>query len=226
MGCVGRSCSSRQPWRLARRERDEQWLKLGVELPIQPPSIPLSSVLVPHGRLPRLSAAFSRTSEDARGSKCSAGVVYSAGRDAAGPVGASDAVSTPLRVCYLGGSVTEQKAGWRPRLTQWIRAQLAGGPPGQVDRSVYSLDKDESTTDGRVEEIRAWCGNSGSKVRDPELSVLRTSMLPQSPPLVGTFIDGIRFCCRKPPRFRIFCARHFVRVLRTCRCIQYGAKPT
>ena len=56
-------------------------------------------------------------------------------------------VSDPMRVCYLGGSVTEQRAGYRPRVTQWLRsAAVARG------RSVS------------VEEVPAFCGNCGSKV--------------------------------------------------------------
>ena len=51
----------------------------------------------------------------------------------------------PLRVCYLGGSVTEQSAGYRPRVTQWLRACAA---PSRV----------------AVEEVPAFCGNCGSKV--------------------------------------------------------------
>ena len=53
----------------------------------------------------------------------------------------------PLRVCYLGGSVTEQKAGWRPRVTSWLQSRLS--------------------TNGRrraVSEIPAFCGNAGSKL--------------------------------------------------------------
>ena len=50
------------------------------------------------------------------------------------------AARSPLRVCYLGGSVTEQKAGWRPRVTSWLRG-WAG-----------------------TEEVPAFCGNCGSKV--------------------------------------------------------------
>ena len=45
-----------------------------------------------------------------------------------------------LRVCYLGGSVTEQKAGWRPRVTGWLGGTCA------------------------TEEVPAFCGNCGSKV--------------------------------------------------------------
>lgn len=61
----------------------------------------------------------------------------------------------PLRVCYLGGSVTEQKAGWRPRVTRWLEERLSqSGLPAAV------------ATDGRssVCEVPAFCGNAGSKL--------------------------------------------------------------
>ena len=32
-----------------------------------------------------------------------------------------DADAQPLRVCYMGGSVTEQRSGYRPRVTSWIQ---------------------------------------------------------------------------------------------------------
>jgi len=50
------------------------------------------------------------------------------------------AARSPLRVCYLGGSVTEQKAGWRPRVTSWLAGRAS------------------------TEEVPAFCGNCGSKV--------------------------------------------------------------
>ena len=50
------------------------------------------------------------------------------------------AARSPLRVCYLGGSVTEQKAGWRPRVTTWLGGRAS------------------------TEEVPAFCGNCGSKV--------------------------------------------------------------
>ena len=56
-----------------------------------------------------------------------------------------DGSSEPLRVCFLGGSVTEQRSGYRPRVTQWLTAQA------QQKRV-------------RVEEVPAFCGNCGSKV--------------------------------------------------------------
>ena len=51
----------------------------------------------------------------------------------------------PLRVCYLGGSVTEQRTGYRPRVTKWFESTAKR-------RGV------------RVEEVPAFCGNCGSKV--------------------------------------------------------------
>ena len=47
----------------------------------------------------------------------------------------------PLRICYLGGSVTEQRNGYRPRVTTWLKASGVA-----------------------VEEVPAFCGNCGSKV--------------------------------------------------------------
>eukprot|EP00966_Prymnesium_polylepis_P331624 7387207-Prymnesium_polylepis.1 len=47
----------------------------------------------------------------------------------------------PLRVCYLGGSVTEQKAGYRPRVTKWLEAT---GASARVC----------------VEEVPAFCGSA------------------------------------------------------------------
>jgi hypothetical protein len=29
-----------------------------------------------------------------------------------------------LRVCYVGGSITEQKAGWRPRTHEWLNTRF------------------------------------------------------------------------------------------------------
>ncbi len=51
-----------------------------------------------------------------------------------------------LRVAYVGGSVTEQKQGYRPRLNDWLRASIC------------------APTGAKLVEIPAWCGNSGSKV--------------------------------------------------------------
>lgn len=45
----------------------------------------------------------------------------------------------PLRVCFLGGSVTEQKTGYRPRVTKWLEAMAAHARI-------------------RVEEVPAFCG--------------------------------------------------------------------
>ena len=47
----------------------------------------------------------------------------------------------PLRVCYLGGSVTEQRNGYRPRVTRWLEA---AGAKSRV----------------RVEEVPAFCGSA------------------------------------------------------------------
>ena len=50
-----------------------------------------------------------------------------------------------LRVCYLGGSVTEQSSGYRPRVTAFLPSVAA----------LHGVD---------VEEVPAFCGNCGSKV--------------------------------------------------------------
>eukprot|EP00962_Isochrysis_galbana_P002273 scaffold596_cov95-Isochrysis_galbana.AAC.3 len=110
---------------------DGQTLELDRSVAIRPEGVQLRSLLEPHGGLPRFAAAVHR--------------------------GASAA--SPLRVCYLGGSVTEQKAGWRPLVTAWIESQLAAGGGGR------GAVKDGA---GLVQEIPAWCGNSGSKARVPQ----------------------------------------------------------
>jgi lysophospholipase L1-like esterase len=78
----------------------------------------LNALLAPRAGLPRLAAALEGASLDR---------------------------SEPLRVCYLGGSVTEQRNGYRPRVTKWLEVL---GARGGV----------------RVEEVPAFCGNCGSKV--------------------------------------------------------------
>lgn len=47
----------------------------------------------------------------------------------------------PLRVCYLGGSVTEQRTGYRPRVTRWL--ELQGKHAGV-----------------KIEEVPAFCGSA------------------------------------------------------------------
>lgn len=74
-------------------------------------SVALGEVLQRRDGLPRLSATLRQTSSD------------------------------PLRVCYLGGSVTEQRSGYRPRVTRWLEAV---GAPARV----------------RVEEVPAFCGSA------------------------------------------------------------------
>ena len=54
-----------------------------------------------------------------------------------GAVGTKD----PLRVCFLGGSVTEQRTGYRPRVTKWIEE---AGAAAHV----------------RVEDVPAFCGSA------------------------------------------------------------------
>jgi lysophospholipase L1-like esterase len=76
----------------------------------------LDTILAPRAGLPRLAAALSGTF-----------------------------APEPLRVCYLGGSVTEQRAGYRPRVSRWLEA--VGSSRGV-----------------RLEEVPAFCGNCGSKV--------------------------------------------------------------
>lgn len=49
-----------------------------------------------------------------------------------------------LRVCYLGGSITEQRNGYRPRVHRWFQCKTAAKV--------------------KVEEVPAFCGNCGSKV--------------------------------------------------------------
>ena len=49
----------------------------------------------------------------------------------------------PLRVCYLGGSVTEQRTGYRPRVTRWLESQ---GKHANV----------------KVEEVPAFCGSNAN----------------------------------------------------------------
>ena len=75
-------------------------------------AVPLARILRCRGSLPSLAARLHRTDDSL------------------------------LRVAYLGGSVTEQKAGWRPRVNDWLSARTGRG----------------------VEEVRAFCGNCGSKV--------------------------------------------------------------
>lgn len=113
---------------------DGQTLQLDRSVAIRPEGVQLRSLLEPHGGLPRFAAAVHR--------------------------GASAA--SPLRVCYLGGSVTEQKAGWRPLVTAWIESQLAAGGGGR------GAVKDGARL---VQEIPAWCGNSGSKARVPQATL-------------------------------------------------------
>jgi hypothetical protein len=108
---------------------DDQTLQLDRSLPVRPKGVQLRSLLEPHGGLPRFAAAIRN----------------------------GGSAASPLRVCYLGGSVTEQKAGWRPLVTAWIESQLAAGGGGRGTGTGGS---------GLVQEIPAWCGNSGSKVRD------------------------------------------------------------
>ncbi|KAL1524392.1 hypothetical protein AB1Y20_019287 [Prymnesium parvum] len=50
-----------------------------------------------------------------------------------------------LRVCFLGGSVTEQRNGYRPRLGKWLAGAAAAAGV-------------------QFEEVPAFCGNCGSKV--------------------------------------------------------------
>lgn len=47
---------------------------------------------------------------------------------------------TVRSVCYLGGSITEQKSGWRPRIHLWLQSHL--GRP--------------------IKAVNAFCGNAGS----------------------------------------------------------------
>jgi hypothetical protein len=51
-----------------------------------------------------------------------------------------------LRVCYVGGSITEQKAGWRPRTHEFLNTRFACDLLGHT-------------------AISASMGNVGSKVR-------------------------------------------------------------
>lgn len=46
------------------------------------------------------------------------------------------------RACYVGGSITEQKWGWRPRFHEWLE--------GRVGRKIEAID--------------AFCGNAGSRL--------------------------------------------------------------
>lgn len=116
----------------------------------------LETVLKRRGGLPRLSAAMD------------------------GALGAE-----PLRVCYLGGSVTEQRAGYRPRVTRWLEATARAGV--------------------RVEEVPAFCGNCGSKVlafmvadwviaRRPHLVFVE---------LVRTIMHDRQHCRQPPPRVQL-----------------------
>jgi hypothetical protein len=59
-------------------------------------NLPLDAVLQHRGGLPRLAKAL----------------------NGEGPEG-------PLQVCFLGGSVTEQRTGYRPRVMKWLEAQAA-----------------------------------------------------------------------------------------------------
>uniref|UniRef100_A0A7S0NNL2 SGNH hydrolase-type esterase domain-containing protein n=1 Tax=Calcidiscus leptoporus TaxID=127549 RepID=A0A7S0NNL2_9EUKA len=83
-------------------------------------ALKLEEVLTPRAGLPRLSAAL-------------VGKCPGIGLDG------------PLRVCYLGGSVTEQRVGYRPRVTRWLEQMRCSS------RLV-------------VQEVPAFCGNCGSKV--------------------------------------------------------------
>ena len=55
----------------------------------------------------------------------------------------------PVLICYLGGSVTEQRNGYRPCVTKWLEATAA---PARV----------------RIEEVPAFCG-----VRPPDCPYVR-----------------------------------------------------
>ena len=79
----------------------------------------LQSVISTHGGLPSLSRALTR------------------GCGATGSKGASEGA----RVCYLGGSITEQKGGWRPYVQEWLQKRA-------VETAVV--------------EQPAFCGNAGS----------------------------------------------------------------
>ena len=114
--------------------------------------------------------------------------------------------SSALRVCYLGGSVTEQKAGWRPRVTGWL-----GGT---------------CTT----EEVPAFCGNCGSKVlihlvtdwviaRAPHLVFIELSindgdtlLETEQPEVLGCAFEGIvRHIRRELPQCEVCVVSMFVR---------------
>ena len=111
-----------------------------------------------------------------------------------------------LRVCYLGGSVTEQKAGWRPRVTGWLGGTCT------------------------VEEVPAFCGNCGSKVlihlvadwviaRAPHLVFVELSindgdtlLETEQPEALGCAFEGIvRHIRRELPRCEVCVVSMFVR---------------
>ena len=96
----------------------------------------------------------------------------------------------PLRVCYLGGSITEQRTGYRPRVTRWLESQAA-------------------KSGVRLEEVPAFCGNCGSKVlafmiadwvvaRRPHLVFIElaindgdTLLETEDPESIGSALEGI-----------------------------------
>ena len=146
--CTRRSWDAPSAWPVQRRRQGEKKSAVNESVhaaacrataPLALPSellrpleqVPLAHCLQRRRGLPRLGAALQEgvpTESESRTPSKTTGV-------------------QPLRVCYLGGSVTEQKAGWRPRVTSWLQSRLS--------------------TNGRrraVSEIPAFCGNAGSKL--------------------------------------------------------------
>jgi lysophospholipase L1-like esterase len=123
-----------------------------------------------------------------------------------------DGSDDALRVCFLGGSVTEQRSGYRPRVSSWLGQQAAA-----IGRM-------------RVEEVPAFCGNTGSKVlafmvadwvvaRRPHLVFIElvindgdTLLETDDPESIGSALEGIvRHVRDALPRAEICLLYMFVR---------------
>ena len=146
MPCTSRSWTVRDAWRKRRKEARHDVAGTGEAL--RP--IPLLRDVMKRARLGCNALTYAESLDEFTAGLI-ANVLYKArnglprlapwlvgGRR---PIDADDT----LRVCYLGGSVSEQKVGYRPRVTSWIGTHC-------------------SASHSKVEEVPAFCGNCGSKV--------------------------------------------------------------
>ncbi len=141
---VGRSWAAPGSWRVRRCASRH------ADAPVRPVTPKLADLMRAarvraHGSEPSSSAGWPDQCAEALGSLTLDAVLERRGGLPSLSAMLNGTASAPLRVCYLGGSVTEQRGGYRPRVTEWL--QRAGATAGV-----------------QVEEVPAFCGNCGSKV--------------------------------------------------------------